>query len=89
MTSDPSTADLLADPRRRAEDILLGSLGFGEEARLLSIEHCKDGYRGTGVWSDGETFEFESDDELSELETWALEVLCHSQDDKQEFLEAS
>ncbi len=62
-------------PEVRAEDILLGSLGFGEEARIVSIETTADGYRGIGRWPDGEEFEFESDDELDELQRWALEFV--------------
>lgn len=56
----------------RAEDILLGSLGFGEDASIVSLEVTAHGYRGVGRWADGETFEFESDDELDQLQRWAL-----------------
>ncbi len=62
-------------PRVRAEDIILGSLGFGEDARILSVERTREGYKGIGVWSDGSEFSFESDDELDELQAWALDVL--------------
>jgi hypothetical protein len=62
-------------PRVRAEDILLGSLGFGEEAQIVSIERTSSGYKGIGTWPDGERFEFESEDDLSELDQWALSVL--------------
>jgi hypothetical protein len=62
-------------PRVRAEDIILGSLGFGEEARIESIERTDSGYRGIGVWPDGERFDFESEDQLEELDEWALSVL--------------
>lgn len=62
-------------PETRAEDILLGSLGYGEEARVVSIERTANGYRGIGKWPDGEQFTFENDDELGELEIWALELL--------------
>ena len=62
-------------PRVRAEDIILGSLGFGEDARILSVERTSEGYKGIGVWSDGLEFSFESDDELDELQAWALDVL--------------
>jgi hypothetical protein len=41
-------------PQTRAEDILLGSLGYGEEAKILKIEKTAGGYRGGGVWPDGE-----------------------------------
>jgi hypothetical protein len=62
-------------PETRAEDILLGSLGYGEEARVVSLERTATGYRGVGTWPDGEQFTFENDDELGELEIWALELL--------------
>jgi hypothetical protein len=61
-------------PRVRAEDILLGSLGFGEEAHIVTIERTPLGYRGVGAWANGEEFSFESTDELDELTVWALEV---------------
>lgn len=62
-------------PEVRAEDILLGSLGYGEDARIVSVEQTPNGYRGIGTWPDGEQFSFESEDELDELQRWALEVL--------------
>ena len=62
-------------PEKRAEDILLGALGFGEEASILKVARTEDGFSGVGAWPDGETFEFESDEAPSELETWALEIL--------------
>lgn len=65
-------------PQVRAEDIILGSLGFGEEARVVSIERTPEGYRGIGRWADGEEFPFESDDELDELQEWALSILLES-----------
>jgi hypothetical protein len=65
-------------PQVRAEDIILGSLGFGEEARIVSIERTADGYKGIGRWADGEQFPFESDDELDELQEWALRILLES-----------
>lgn len=61
-------------PRVRAEDILLGSLGFGEDARVVSVERIDGGYRGVGVWPDGEEFTFESDDDLDDLQEWALAI---------------
>ena len=63
-------------PQARAEDILLGSLGFGEEATIVSLEKTDHGYRGVGVWPDGEEFQFENDDELDDLQVWALQVLA-------------
>jgi len=70
-----SDRDDLEDERVRAEDILLGALGFGEEAQIIEISRSSDGYRGRGRWLDGEEFDFQSEDELSELEQWALGVL--------------
>jgi hypothetical protein len=70
-----SIKDDLLDERKRAEDILLGSLGFGEDASILSIQKTKEGYQGKGQWTDGSLFEFESDDELGDLEVWALGIL--------------
>jgi len=77
------------EPKQRAEDILLGNLGFGEEASIVTVEICeaghdKTGYKGTAVWKDGEVFEFHSDEELSELEAWALGVLTSTASSKQE-----
>jgi hypothetical protein len=62
-------------PEVRAEDILLGSLGFGEDARIRTIERTDSGYKGTGVWSDGSEFSFESEDELDGLQKWALDFV--------------
>lgn len=67
--------DFLSE-RNRAEDIILGSLGFGEEATIVSVSWTSEGhYRGEGRWPDGEPFEFESDEQPGELEQWALGVL--------------
>lgn len=60
--------------RQRAEDILLGSLGFGEDAHIDSVQITPNGYSGTGVWSDGEHFEFACDEELDDLQRWALGI---------------
>lgn len=60
----------------RAEDILLGALGFGEDASIVSVELAPDGfYRGVGKYGDGEIFEFVSDLEADDLERWAIGVL--------------
>ena len=67
-------------PLVRAEDILLGSLGFGEEARVVSIERTPEGYKGIGRWADGEEFPFESEDEMDELTEWALQILLESRE---------
>lgn len=69
------TEDCL-DEKTRAEDILLGSLGFGEDARILSLERTSDGYKGQGRYGDGEVFDFESDDDLDDLQLWALKLLA-------------
>jgi hypothetical protein len=66
--------DFLAE-KIRAEDILLGSLGYGESASIISIEKTPTGYRGLGKWDDGEEFEFECEDELDDLQLWALGIL--------------
>jgi hypothetical protein len=67
--------DSLENQVLRAEDIILGSLGFGEEARIVSIESCEGGFRGKGEFSDGEVFDFESSEPLSQIEEWALREL--------------
>jgi hypothetical protein len=63
------------DERVRAEDILLGSLGFDTDARIIEIEVTSAGYKGKGQWSDGEIFCFESENDVSSLEQWAVSVL--------------
>ncbi|NDC36472.1 MAG: hypothetical protein EBZ48_00280 [Proteobacteria bacterium] len=62
-------------PQQRAEDILLGALGFGEDASIISVRRTADGFAGVGAWPDGEQFSFESDETLSDLELWALGIL--------------
>lgn len=62
-------------PHVRAEDIILGALGYGEEARIVSIERTPEGFRGIGRWADGEEFAFENDDEVDELTEWALQIV--------------
>lgn len=69
--------DFLSE-RIRAEDIILGSLGYGEDAKIISIEKTKDGFRGTASWPDGENFSIENDDELDNLQQWALTVLLRN-----------
>ncbi len=59
----------------RAQDILLGSLGIGEEAVIVSLETSADGYKGVARWADGETFPFASDEPPDELQQWAITVL--------------
>lgn len=68
-------AEEVISEKQRAEDILLGSLGFGEDARIVSIEVNLGGYKGIGAWADGEKFEFKCDEELDELQRWALGIL--------------
>lgn len=63
------------DEKTRAEDILLGALGYGQDARIEWVERSGRGYRGRGRFADGESFEFLSPEDLSPLEVWALEVL--------------
>ena len=63
---------------QRAEDILLGTLGFAEEARIISVARTESGYAGVGQYSDGEQFEFSSDEGLDELETWALDQVARA-----------
>jgi hypothetical protein len=66
--------DFLSE-KNRAEDILLGSLGYGEDARIVKVELTDAGYRGVGKWNDGETFDFECEDEIDDLQRWALDIL--------------
>ena len=61
--------------RIRAEDILLGSLGFAEEATIVSVEITPSGYQGTAMWQDGEKFKFEYEEEVDDLQRWALQIL--------------
>lgn len=68
-------ADDFLNEQTRAEDILLGALGFDSDARLLEVRYAEVGFAGVAAWSDGEQFEFESDDELTEMERWAIEIL--------------
>lgn len=64
----------LLDQRRRAEDILLGSLGFAEGASIVSLEKSNRGYKGTAIWEEGDTFVFECEDDLDKLQDWAVSV---------------
>lgn len=66
------------DPRARAADILLGGLGYGEEAQIVSVKRLNVGYKGKGRWPDGSDFDFESEDAVSELEEWALSQLVQA-----------
>ena len=70
----PKKDDFLNE-RTRAEDIILGSLGYDTDAKITHIELSDEGFKGVACWDDGETFEFESDFELTELEIWAVNIL--------------
>ena len=59
----------------RAEDILLGSLGLDGDAKIISVESTSRGYRGIARWPDGEELPFQSDEEVDELQRWALKIL--------------
>ena len=74
MAQSAASDDFLSE-HQRAEDILLGNLGYGEDAQIVTVQKSSSGYCGTGKWSDGELFEFESDTDLEDLEIWALTVL--------------
>lgn len=64
------------EEKMRAEDILLGSLGLADDAKLKWIKRTTSGFHGEAQWSDGEVFPIESEDEeLTELELWAIEIL--------------
>ena len=65
-------------PYVRAEDILLGSLGFGEGAKIVTVERRTIGYRGVGVWPGGEEFIFECDEEIDAVKEWALTLISPS-----------
>ena len=67
--------DVLDDPKVRAEDIILGALGYGEDASIVHIARSNTGFVGKGVFRDGEAFDFASDEELNDLEEWALQIL--------------
>jgi hypothetical protein len=68
-------AEEFLSERIRAEDIILGSLGFGEDAKITSISATQSGFKGEGVFADGDSFVFENDEELTGIEAWALAVL--------------
>ncbi len=66
--------DFLSE-KNRAEDILLGSIGIGEEAKIISIKKTKKGYKGVATWADGEEFPFDCEEELDDMQKWALGIL--------------
>lgn len=60
----------------RAEDILLGALGFDEDAKIIEVSlTSNDHYSGTACWGDGEEFSFLSDTVVTDLERWAVGIL--------------
>jgi len=62
--------------QERAQDIILGSLGFGEDVKLLSFEETSEGFKGIAIFPDGIEIAIENDGELTHLERWALGVLA-------------
>jgi len=69
------TSDEFLNKKTRAEDIILGSLGLDIDAHLVSIQKTNSGFSGLASWPNGETFSIISEDELSPLEIWALDIL--------------
>ncbi|MCB0319532.1 MAG: hypothetical protein KDD60_01320 [Bdellovibrionales bacterium] len=65
------------DQRVRAEDIILGGLGFGEGASIVQLNVAEEFFSGTGRWDDGEEFTFESDAPPTDLELWAIGILLN------------
>ena len=63
------------EERTRAEDIILGALGYDCTAKILEIKLDGDKFIGKGIFEDGEEFDFESEDELSDLDHWAVSIL--------------
>ncbi|MCB0328644.1 MAG: hypothetical protein KDD70_03240 [Bdellovibrionales bacterium] len=70
----PAKEDFLEE-HVRAADILLGGLGFGEDAQVIEVTLEGERFFGRGKWADGEEFSFESEDEVTDLEKWAIEIL--------------
>lgn len=68
-------ADSFLNEVTRAEDILLGALGFDGDAAIIALSITEDGYHGEGQWPDGDTFTFESEWEPDDLEKWALSII--------------
>lgn len=80
MKHQSAQKDEVANPIARAEDILLGGLGFGSEAKIIEVRLKADHFSGTGCWQDGEEFTFESEEKATDLELWAIETLTkHNQ----------
>ena len=60
----------------RAEDILLGALGFSDDAKLNKVSLTGDEITLHGIFhSDGEAFRVNYDCERGHLEDWAIAVL--------------
>lgn len=75
MTPARASKEEQQSDNERAEDILLGALGYAEEAKIVALRRTPDGFAGRGRFRDGEEFDFSSEEELTELEQWALSVL--------------
>jgi len=71
----PSKNDSWLSERQRAEDIILGGLGFGEDVTILEIKNSTFGFKGKAMYRDGSRIDIRNDDQLSELEIWALTIL--------------
>jgi hypothetical protein len=63
------------DSKTRAEDIILGGLGYDGAAKILELVETQSGILGKGIWDDGEEFEFKLEENLSELELWAVKII--------------
>lgn len=67
--------DDFLNERSRAEDIILGGLGFGEEVTIIEIQKTSQGFQGVARDKESDEYPFESEDEVTDLEQWALSVL--------------
>ena len=60
----------------RAEDILLGALGYSDDAKLEEVHLTEHEITLHGIFlSDGEKFVVNYDCECGALEEWAIEIL--------------
>lgn len=70
-----STEEELSD-LSRAEDILLGAMGYSDDAKLEKVKILGEQIFLNGAFrSDGESFSVKFDCERGKLEDWALEIL--------------